>query len=329
MGAATIFNHQTSVHVVALYTSGNSLPEWLHLIPAGRFTAIDGRGPFEVTSEIAEKVIAAFNADGKKLPVDENHSTDLAAKKGFSAPARGWIVELQARDTGVWGRVEWTAEGRSLVEGRSYGYLSPVLLHGAKKPFVVQKLLRVALTNDPALTSLKALYSKGSSVDEEEFLAALRSELELGTDADGAAILDGVKKLKTSRNSADPAQFAPIEALQEAMAELNKLRSGISLQTAEKIVDRAIAESQILPSMRSWAVSLCQSNAAAFDDFLNGAGKPITAFAKDLVTGHDWTSMYQRDRDREQGKSGELTEISRQLGHSAEDIQKYGAKANS
>lgn len=315
-----------SCFAIALNAAAKAVPEWLHVIPAGQFTAIDGRGPFEVTAANAEQVIAAFNADGKKLPVDENHSTDLAAKKGFSAPARGWVVELEARDTGVWGRVEWTAEGRSLVEGQAYGYLSPVLLHGSKKPFVVQKLLRVALTNDPALTSLKALYSKGSAVDMEELLAALRTELELGADADGAAVLDGVKKLKVSRNSADPAQFVPIAMFQSTVAELNKLRSGVSLQGAERIVARAIEEGQIMPFMKDWAVSLCQSNAAAFDDFLNGAGKPIAAFGKSLtLPAADWNAMHQRGR----GDISEVTEISRQLGHSAEDIQKYGAKANS
>lgn len=319
---------QTSAHscyAIALNTAGKAVPDWLHVLPLGTFSGIDGRGPYVVKD--ADALVSLFQSEGKKLAVDENHSTDLAAKKGFSAPARGWIVELQKRSDGIWGRVEWTPEGKALMEGKSYGYLSPVFGHAVKPPYVVNRLMRVALTNDPNLT-LTALHAqKGSVVDMEELLATLRSELELGSDADGAAILDSLKKLKVSRNSADPAQFVPIGTFQETVAELNKLRSGISQQTAEKIVDQAVAEGQILPFMKDWAVSLCQSNAAAFDDFLNGAGKPIAAFGKSLTSpAADWNAMHQR---QQRGDTSELTEISRQLGHSAEDIQKYGAKANS
>ncbi|MCZ7893301.1 hypothetical protein O9X99_16645 [Agrobacterium salinitolerans] len=324
MGAATILNHQTSVHVLSLHATGDSVPEWLHVLPLGTFSGIDGRGPYVVKD--ADALVSLFQSEGKKLAVDENHSTDLAAKQGFSAPARGWIVELQKRSDGIWGRVEWTPEGKALMEGKSYGYLSPVFKHPPKPPFEVSKLLRVALTNDPNLT-LTALHAaqKGSAVDEEELLAALRSELELGTDADGAAILDGVKKLKVSRNSADPAQFVPIGTFQATVAELNKLRSGISLQAAEKIVDQALNEARLMPYMRDWAVSLCQTNAAAFDDFLNGAGKPVANFAFSLSQpAADWKALHQRDR----GDKTELTEVNRVLGHSAEDIQKYGAKAD-
>ena len=314
---------QHSCFAIALNAADKAAPEWLHVMPLGTFSGIDGRGPYVVKD--ADALVSLFEREGKKLAVDENHSTDLAAKQGFSAPARGWIVELQKRSNGIWGRVEWTPEGKALMEGKSYGYLSPVFGHSVKPPYVVHRLMRVALTNDPNLT-LTALHAaqKGSVVDEEELLAALRSELELGTDADRAAILEGVKKLKVSRNSADPAQFVPISTFQATVAELNKLRSGVSLQGAERIVERAIEEGQIMPFMKDWAVSLCQTNAAAFDDFLNGAGKPIAAFGKSLTTpAADWSAMHRRDH----GDKTELTEVNRVLGHTAEDLTKYGAKA--
>ena len=45
------------------------------------------------------------------------------------APARGWIVELQGRQDGIWGKVEWTATGRDLVAGKAYRGISPVIEH--------------------------------------------------------------------------------------------------------------------------------------------------------------------------------------------------------
>jgi hypothetical protein len=94
-----------------------TVPEWLHLIPKGTFTGDDGRGPYHLKSPAA--VIAASMTAGR-LPLDVNHSTDVAAPQGQPSPAQGWIVELQMRDDGIWGRVEWNDSGRQLMTERAY-----------------------------------------------------------------------------------------------------------------------------------------------------------------------------------------------------------------
>lgn len=161
----------------------DSSSDWLHLVPAGTFTGADGRGPYMVQDATA--VIAASMANGHKLPIDENHAIDLVGTKGGASPARGWIVELEARGDGIWGRVEWTTEGRKLVEEKNYGFLSPVFLHSKGKPHKVGQLLRVALTNDPNLSQLKALHNaEETSMDDE-----IREALGLPKDADTAAIV--------------------------------------------------------------------------------------------------------------------------------------------
>ena len=81
-------------------------PAWVHLTPAGNFRGRDGRGPFTVD---ADAVVAASTVPAV---IDEMHATDLQGPAGGSAPARGWIVELQARADGVWGRVDWTPRRR-------------------------------------------------------------------------------------------------------------------------------------------------------------------------------------------------------------------------
>jgi phage I-like protein len=37
--------------------AGNGAPEWVHLVPAGRFSGVDGRGPYTLADPAA--VIAA------------------------------------------------------------------------------------------------------------------------------------------------------------------------------------------------------------------------------------------------------------------------------
>ena len=94
-----------AVHLFSALPAGSTGqgPEWVHLIPAGTFSGADGRGPY--TLHNPEAVITASIAAGK-LPIDENHAIDLAAPKGGPSPARGWIVELQSRTDGLWGKVE-------------------------------------------------------------------------------------------------------------------------------------------------------------------------------------------------------------------------------
>ncbi|RFC63611.1 hypothetical protein DYI37_11440 [Fulvimarina endophytica] len=192
----------SSAHAIVAPSEAGSAPEWLHLTPAGTFSGADGRGPYVV--DHADQVVAAMN--GRKIPIDENHSIDIVGAKGGSTPARGWIVSLEARADGIWGRVEWTAEGRRLVESREYGFLSPVLMHTRTKPYRVGAIARVSLTNDPNLTSLTSLHTKEDIMDEE-----LIAALGLQEGADRAAVLQAAQ----SAHSAQTAHIALMAKLGE------------------------------------------------------------------------------------------------------------------
>lgn len=135
-----------------------AVPEWVQLLPAGLIATGDTRGPYSVRD--MAQVIALSFADGDRLPIDENHSTDLAAPKGLPAPARGWITAMEARDGSLWGRVEWTAMGRQLVEGREYRGISPVIIHDKNKR--IERILRASLVNRPNLRGLARLNAEGS-----------------------------------------------------------------------------------------------------------------------------------------------------------------------
>lgn len=132
----SLHSAQTADHSVALcsavlQTIGDdaSAPEWIHLVPTGQVTTIDGRGPYRVADATALARVSLQAADGQRLVLDENHSTDLAAPKGEPAPARGWIVELEARPDGIWGKVEWTKSGLELMADKAYRHISPVITH--------------------------------------------------------------------------------------------------------------------------------------------------------------------------------------------------------
>ncbi|MGV8856284.1 MAG: phage protease, partial [Devosia sp.] len=103
-------------------------PACVHLIPAGELRTHDNRGQFKVKP--AAKLILNPMTSGDRLPIDENHATDLAALNRMPAPARGWIVELAPHSEGIWGRVEFTEEGRHLVASKAHQGIFPFLITG-------------------------------------------------------------------------------------------------------------------------------------------------------------------------------------------------------
>ncbi|MDQ2084521.1 phage protease [Xanthobacteraceae bacterium Astr-EGSB] len=193
----------------SIYLSLNAeagAPEWVMLFPAGEggvVTTVDGRGPYRAAN-LTALAEASLQAAGGKLAIDECHSTDLAAPKGLPAPARGWVVAAEARDDGLWGRVDWTDIGRDLVAGHAYRGISPVFAHDPKGN--VLRFLRASLTNTPNLRGIAALHSEGVPMD----LTKLREMLGLAADADEAAILAAIRALKDK------------PALQSALAPIAK-----------------------------------------------------------------------------------------------------------
>ncbi|KQO53079.1 phage protease [Methylobacterium sp. Leaf85] len=181
---------------------GAVAPQRIHLLPAGEIRTQDGRGPYRV-ADVAE-LIRISMPDGTRLPLDENHSTDLAAPRGEPAPARGWITGLHAEADGLWGDVEWTRAGRRLVASKDYRHISPVIAH--RPDGTVTGLLRASLVNRPNLLGLAALHQQEDPMD---FLAKLRAKLGLAADADEAALMTAVDG-RLSDTSAHAALLAPI-----------------------------------------------------------------------------------------------------------------------
>ena len=196
-------------------------PEWVHLIPAGKFRGRDGRGPWELRDAAAFIKATVARQAGADIPLDYEHQSVMAEDNGQPAPAAGWIKELQSRPDGVWGRVEWTERGAALVAAREYRYISPVFLY-SKDGGVLERLDSAALVAQPNL-QLKALNKQGAST-MDEFLKQLAALLGLAETASQEEIFSAVQALRDggegapSANSDGPAEGEP--GLGEAEAAL-------------------------------------------------------------------------------------------------------------
>jgi phage I-like protein len=262
-------------------------PEWVHLIPAGVFKGVDGRGPYHVKNAAA--LIELSMANGK-LPLDENHSIDNAAPQGRPSPAQGWIVEMQARDDGIWGRVEWTERGRQLMADQAYRSVSPVFDATKDKGEVVQ-LHRAALTNNPNL-DLHPLHSRQETGLD---LVAMRKALGLADTADDAAILAAVQAQAatvTAHAATIATHNASIAAIAAAagatvadaaglVTHLNAVKSNAT--SVETMASKVVALETELNTLKATGA---RAVAEAAIDAAITAGKPIASLRDHYITRH-------------------------------------------
>jgi len=175
----------------------------------------------------AERIIADSFALNDRIPIDENHALDRAAPLGLASPAYGWITAMQAREDGIWGRVEWTRSGAQLVADRAYRAISPAVRHDAQKR--VSAILRASLVNTPNLRGMVALHNQESEMTLLERLAEL-----LGLDAASSEkeVVDAV----TALHSAEVTQAT---ALQSQMGEIGVALGLSQGAEAQAVLDAA------------------------------------------------------------------------------------------
>ncbi len=267
----------TALCSAVAFAASDAVPEWINLLPAGPVRTMDGRGPYSVASMAA--LIAASLPAGQKLALDENHATDKGgAALGMPAPARGWIVALEARDDGLWGKVEWTGSGRQLMADKAYSGVSPVIAHTKDNKIV--RLLRASLTNTPNLQGLVSLHSEEETMDWKAKLIEL---LGLDGSADDAAIeaaLMAKMKAKAADPSVDlmsqnlighPTVIALQSELTAATAKITALIEGTARKDAIAFVDGAIREGRVgLKPLRDDYIALHMEDPARAEKLIGG-----------------------------------------------------------
>lgn len=242
-------------------------PEWVHLLPLGQINARDGR---RFVLDDPEAVVAMFETGGIDLPIDYEHQSEKPdAKRSGPVPAAGWIKQLQVRENGLWGRVEWTSRARDMIANREYRFLSPAMLYTKKERRVV-KLKGAGLVHSPAL-HLTALASQEDTMADEDtsFLMRIAQMLGLDEDADEETILKALETALASEAAPDPAKFVPVSVVQALMSDRAAQVATMSEDRAQEKVRKALASGHIIPAMKDWALDLCMSDEASFDAFVN------------------------------------------------------------
>lgn len=242
----------------------HTIPEWIELVPSG--ATVQGRdGRFWYNTNPAA-VVAALDARGKPLVIDWEHGSELLAANGHRSAAAGWVVALQLRGGAVWGKVEWTPQGATDVRERGYRYVSPVFIFDGKSR-EIRRIKSVALTNEPNL-ELEAL---NMTQDEDRVLPKIARALSLDHDADEAAILLAIEKLRNgvqqeeqaANRSVNAETHVPRRDYELAMARLRGLEEREAERRdaeIEKTVDEVISvgDPAFPPAQRETFLAMCR-----------------------------------------------------------------------
>lgn len=294
---------------------GSAVPTALRLIPAGAFSAPDGRpadAPAWVLDDAdGQRLVAEMAARQSARYIDYEHATLHAKSKGTPAPAAGWFDALEWRPgSGLWAvDIDWTPAAARMIQDREYRYISPLFSYQPGTGRVLQ-LLGASLTNDPGLdglTDLAALAAPLLNPLETEALHDLMKKLfqalaiadQPADDLAALTLAIGAATALQSRVAAlvaqtatppDPGQYVPIATLAALQAdhtrvqgELAELQRKIQADQVEQAIAQATAAGKLPPALLGWARTLGQRDLAALTTYLDAA--PVLAALQGTQTG--------------------------------------------
>lgn len=272
--------------------SDGKAPEWVELIPAGpNVIGRDGR-QWLFDEQAGMLVQSSFMGRAIDLPIDWEHATQHRATKGESAPAAGWIKQLELRDGALWGLVDWTPLASQQVINREYRFLSPVFDFDPDTTRIA-RLVSAGLTNKPnfLLTALNQETMENTPVKLSPALLAALGLPETATEEQAIAATAQLKATAQAANAEKPnlAQFVPradYDALgvravnaEQALATQKKTEHN---KEVDAVIAAATQAGKITPATVDYHRAMCQDEAglARFKEFVTAA--PVVAAASDL-----------------------------------------------
>lgn len=219
---------------------GTSATNEMRILPDGAFRSVDGRPQaipsWNIDASVAPGIIAASLAGGADILIDYEHQSIHAAKNGQPAPAAGWFKQLEWRDgQGMFAvNIRWNEKAKAMIAAGEYRYISPVFTFD-QFTGVVQRVLSVAITNNPAVPWLSdlstvAINSAGAhtpaaaTVDPAnqrgmELLARMNADAAALLNRNGASVPPRVEIDLSSIAKADPRNQNGLELIARMNAE--------------------------------------------------------------------------------------------------------------
>jgi len=272
--------------------SDGKAPDWVELIPPGpNVTGRDGR-QWLFDEQAGMLVQSSFLGRAIDLPIDWEHATQHRASKGESAPAAGWIKQLELRNGALWGLVDWTPRASEQVINREYRFLSPVFDFDPDTTRIA-RLVSAGLTNKPNFL-LTALNQENMEVTPVTLSPALLTALGLPATATEEQALAATAQLRATAQAANTEkpnleQFMPradydsvlqrATNAEQALAEQKKTEH---TKQVDALITSATQAGKITPATVDYHRAACQDETglARFKAFVDAA--PVVAAPSNL-----------------------------------------------
>lgn len=197
-----------------------AIPSKVHLIPIGQWEH-DLYGPIIINAADIREYQQNFNAGVRKgVFITAGH-------EGFmELPAVGWINEVESRDDGLWGSVEWNELGKETLKDKQFKFFSPEMYRDYEDPQTHQFFRNVltggALTKSPYFKELEAVVFSDRNIKSnfEEKIIMTKTIDEILAIEDVATLTDEEKTLlnanKETLTEEQKTKFAPVLEVAEA-----------------------------------------------------------------------------------------------------------------
>jgi phage I-like protein len=247
-----------AVAAFAAQTSGEATRYELPVLPAGPDSQpVDGRPTlFHDNAALA----AAFNAKGRKIPLDVGHLTMWDG----AAPAVGWVTEMFVKEDGsLWGYTELNADGQKLIDGKLFGFTSPtVRVLDVDAGWMVSGFVSLALTNSPAL-EMSANFSEDTAEEDEAEVATAEAAVAALTSTEATTETAPAAPEAAAALAAEPA--ADVAALTASVATLTAERDSALAQVASLTANTATLSAQVALFTEQIAALTAERDAARSD----------------------------------------------------------------
>jgi phage I-like protein len=307
-------------------TGDGNVPERIQLLPAGN--QIIGRDGRKWLNDRPDNLLAAFSADGRDLPIDWEHASEIKAPNGEQAPAAGWIKALELQNGELWARVEWTPSAVGHIRNREYRYISPVFVY-EKETRRINRITSAGLTNQPNLF-VAALNQETKKTKEEIMeLAQLLAALGLPATATFAEALNRIGAINqehaTALNRAENPpldKFVPRADYDKALERATNAETSLkkkeddALETAINTeIDAALKAGKITPATADYHKAQCRTE---------GGLERFKVFAAAAPVVGENTDLDNQDHNKDKKEIDEVQRaVNRQMGIDDETFKKY------
>jgi len=273
-------------------------------------------------ADLADVVLNFRDRANGEIPVDYDHSIELAAGKGDPVPAAGWLkrIEDAPDEHGIlWGFAEWTDKARAMLSAKEYKYISAALMWGARDKKTGEQrgcsLSSIALTNQPVLEELPAITLSEAgwkeTVDEPtERREGMIKQLILADRAAGtvrAVLEDGTEQTLSVEGFPSEAKpkviaLADIKRTQDGrfdFAALSEVREGyidpavIHAMVVQGELDAAVKAGKLTPAQRPAMETLALSDIGAFRQFIGAQTQQVQLGETGLAGGEGATDLHK------------------------------------